>query len=120
MENFTYRLIRLAQLVYAVITGLLWMLVPPSIRTRFERPFQRKGLRIVTHEPYFGRCGNPNAPFVYTINFGSGCGYRGGATLYLAFGGCRVRAVNGYWRPQEAFTFGLTNGDTVPLVGRWS
>ena len=118
MENAKYRFVCLVQLIYAVLTGLAWMLVPRSIRTRFERPWQRKGLRVVIHDPY-GRCGDANAPFVYTINFGQGCGYRGGATLYFAFGGCRVRSANGCWRPEPSFVFGLTNGDTVPLVGRW-
>lgn len=101
--------------VLAVIIGLVWSLVPKRLRP--NRPWQRKGIRTIVHTPY-GGAGNPNRPFVYAIYFGQGAGYIGGATLYLAFGGCRIRDKRGCWSPTSAFVFGLTsNANNVPLAG---
>ncbi len=122
MKNLQFKFFHFAQLTYAVITGLAWMLVPVRIRARFERSFQRKGIRTIVHQPYMGEYDqNPNKPFIYKLMFGSGAGYIGGATLYLAFGGCRPRDRHQGWAPPvQHFVFGLTNNaNAVPLAGRW-
>lgn len=124
MSALVYRLTCLAQLVYAVITSLAWMLVPRPVRVRFERPYRHKGIRIKRHDAAPAYCSdNPNTPFLWCIWFGSGAGYRGGAVLYLAFGGCQVYGRHPYagWHFKEHFVFGLTNNaNAVPLPGRWS
>lgn len=97
---------------FAVIVGLLWALVPR--RFRHDRPFQRRGVHTILHLPYHADTG-----WMYAIYFGSGAGYRGGATAYIALS-CRTRAAGetGGFR-SAGFRFGVTtNANHVPLPGR--
>ena len=111
------------KILVSVLVNTCWMLVPRRIRVRFERPWHRKGIRLVEHTSGYGH-GDPNWPVMYTVMFGSGAGYIGGATLYLAFGGCRVRDTRPWYygrRPVQHFVFGLTNNaNNIPLTGCWS
>jgi len=104
--------IRCALLVaLAVVSGLLWSLVPRRFRP--SRPFAGKGLRTVLHTPSSGQ------GWVWCLYFGPGAGYIGGATLYLGHH-CRLRVRRGTWdgRPRR-WAVGLTgNGNAVPLAGR--
>lgn len=98
------------KILVSFIIALFWTVVPHGP----DRPFQRRGLRIVKHTPYMG------GSVVWCLYAGSGAGYIGGATAYVGFG-CQgdrglVRLFRQRYTRRPRLALGATkNANHVPL-----